>query len=133
MKDKPHKPFCNALDEWAKLMDKANDGRGFGQSWRVVRTAIGKSCLLDRVIHRGEKPSQTPCPVHKGIWSGIQFGWPGSKWSDGTPMKESPHLRAWVDAGCRCSMHRCGCTTGWQPDEHCGCVPAQLEQKPEVL
>lgn len=32
------------------------------------------------------------------------------------------HLQRWHNDGCRCYMHNaCGCTTGWQPDEHCGC------------
>ena len=88
---------------------------------RVRNLLIGKSCLLDRLIYCGEEPSQTPCPVHQGAWSGIHLGWPGQRWSDGRPVPVAPRLAEWVAAGCRCYQHKCGCTTGWQPDEHCGC------------
>lgn len=121
------KKFCASLDAWADLMAKADaaHGRGtFGEAWNLVRLKIRKSCLLARTIYGGEKPSQTPCPVHEGRWSGIHLGWPGTKWSNGEPIKEDPMLRKWYDAGCRCYQHGCGCTTGWQPDEHCGCVKA---------
>jgi len=89
---------------------------------RVRYLLIGKSCLLDRLMYCGEAPSQTPCPVHQGAWSGIHLGWPGQQWSDGRTVEVSQHLAEWVEAGCRCYRHRCGCTTGWQPDEHCGCA-----------
>ena len=107
--------FCEAMDKWAALM-AAKDPEHFETAWRTVRMAIGKSCLLDRMLYGGEQASEVPCPVHKGIWSGIHLGWPGDKWSDGSPVKEDPQLRAWWDAGCRCAKHvGCGCTTGWQP------------------
>lgn len=80
-----------------------------------LRLLISKSCLLDRLIHGGEAPSSMPCPVHKGHWSGIHLGWPGQRWSNGTPVEESAQCREWFDAGCRCFQHYCGCTTGWQP------------------
>lgn len=119
--------FCNALDEWAGLMFKAKEvahpagAAEFQRQWREIRLMISKSCLLDRVIYGGEKPSKTPCPVHNGRWIGCHFGWPGTKLANGDPVQEDPMLRKWYDAGCRCFMHGCGCTTGWQPDEHCGC------------
>ncbi len=127
--------YCNALDEWAKLFGQAEINSGvvepseFMRAWRSVRFAIDKSCLLSRTMYCGEKPSQTPCPVHKGRWSGINFGWPGAKYSDGRPAEESKLCREYYDKGCRCYQHKCGCTTGWQPDEHCGC----LEKTEEVL
>lgn len=90
-----------------------------------VRLAVEKSCLLDRLVYGGEKPSQTPCPVHKGVWSGISL-WPGHTWRyiDGRPdqpVEVDSVRQRWYDDGCRCWQHKCGCTTGWQPDEHCGC------------
>ena len=97
------------------------DADEFAKARNVIEFAIEKSCLLDRMIYGGEQPSQTPCPVHKGRWSGIQFGWPDGVWSDGKPIEEASHLRKYYDEGCRCYQHKCGCTTGWQPDEHCGC------------
>lgn len=120
--------FCAAIDDWAarridaerESAEEKTEG-SFARSWREVRLQITKSCLLDRVLYHGERPSQTPCPVHRGIWSGCHLGWPGQKWSDGRAVEESLQLRSWFDAGCRCFLHGCGCTTGWQPDDHCGC------------
>lgn len=89
---------------------------------RVRNLLVGKSCLLDRIVYGDEKPSQTPCPVHEGKWAGCHFAWPGAHWSDGTSIETDPRLAQWVADGCRCYQHKCGCTTGWQPDEHCGCL-----------
>lgn len=110
--------FCDALDDWAEKMQGHGAGatRDFNPAWKIVRFAISKSCLLDRALYKGEKPSNTPCPVHKGRWSGCHFGWPGAKDIDGKPVKEDPQLREWYDKGCRCFQHGCGCTTGWQPE-----------------
>lgn len=107
----PIELFCDKLDEWAGCI-ALSSGRilssdDFSKSWRTVRLAIDKSCLLSRTLYGKENPSQTPCPVHKGIWSGCHFG--------NIPQD-------WIDDGCRCYQHTCGCTTGWNPDEHCGCV-----------
>lgn len=120
--------FCNAIDEWAGFMIDATRqrvskeaGDQLDMNWRDLRLKIEKSCLLDRVLYNGEKPSRTPCPVHQGLWSGCHIGWPGQKWNDGRPVEESSQCREWYDAGCRCFLHSCGCTTGWNPDEHCGC------------
>lgn len=118
-------PFCQKIDEWARLMADAErkfNATDFSIAWERVRLAISKSCLLSRTLYGNEKPSQTPCPVHKGKWSGLHIGWPNATWNDGTPVSESAQCRAWYDAGCRCFQHGCGCTTGWQPDEHCGCL-----------
>lgn len=122
------KIFCGVLDDWsARRIDAERargDGNPFEQAWREVRLQISKSCLLDRVLCNGEEPSQTPCPVHQGRWSGIHIGWPGQRWSSGRAVTESAQCREWFDAGCRCFLHSCGCTTGWQPDDHCGCGEA---------
>lgn len=126
--------FCEKMDEWAGLMadaERVADGKSFTRAWQEVRLAIGKSCLLSRTLYGGEKPSQTPCPVHKGKWSGIHHGWPGTVWSDGKPIEESPRCRVMYDEGCRCFQHGCGCTTGWNPDESCGCIA--VEQLDEML
>lgn len=122
------KEFCEKMDEWAELSmaQKGNLTPDFKQSWSAVRLAIRKSCLLDRTMYHHENPSQTPCPVHKGKWSGCHFMWPGNVWInvDGPPTFIAPtaQTQRWYDQGCRCAYHKCGCTTGWQPDEHCGCA-----------
>lgn len=115
---------CNALTQWAIAADVDSPRAGNGG------LAIYKSDLLGRLLYGKEAgPSQTPCPVHKGTWSGCHSGWPGQEWRhiDGTvtPMDVEPRLQEWRDAGCRCSMHKgSSCTTGWNPDEHCcGLVP----------
>jgi hypothetical protein len=109
---------CNALAQWAEVAQVESPRAGTGA------LAVRKSCLLARLIYGGEAgPSQTPCPVHKGKWSGIHFGWPGSVWrnADGdVAAPVEPHLQEWWDAGCRCSTHRgASDTTGWNPDKHC--------------
>lgn len=111
--------ICSRFAAWAEVT-------GLG------KLAVWKSDLLSRMIYGREKgPSQTPCPVHKGHWSGCHFGWPGSTWvgvGDAgerieTPAEVNPQLQEWWDAGCRCATHKgSSCTTGWQPDEACGCV-----------
>ncbi len=116
-------PFCERMDQWADtaIVQRGDLTPNFEQAWQTVRLAIRKSCLLDRLFYGGERPSQTLCPVHKGKWTGCHFAWPGRMGSDGKPVEVPAMLQGWYDAGCRCAYHRCGCTTGWQPDEHCGC------------
>lgn len=120
--------FCRKMREWAALTINAErilNGKSFARAWQEVELAISKSCLLSRTLYGGESPSQTPCPVHKGRWSGIHIGWPNTHWHDGTPMKETAMCREWYDAGCRCFQHGCGCTTGWNVDAACGCVKTE--------
>lgn len=130
----PSEPLdvCNALAQWAEAaaVDSPFTGKG--------ALAIRKSDLLGRLLYGREMgPSQTPCPVHKGKWSGCHFGWPGSVWRNAageTPAAVEPALQRWWDRGCRCATHRgSSCTTGWNPDEHCGCVPLpHSEEAPRV-
>ena len=104
--------ICGKLIAWA-------DAAG------LPTTTVSKSDLLARLIYGAERgPSHTPCPVHKGKWSGCHFGWPGSIWRHvggaETPMDVDPKLQELWDAGCRCATHKgSSCTTGWNPDEHC--------------
>lgn len=130
MSDKPDR-FCSMIDQWAQLKMAAlpeNEAEQWSEAWRLIRhRGIGKSCLLDRLLYGGEKaPSQTPCPVHAGKWSGCQL------FRQTTRPELVERLAAdgmftmtdaWYAQGCRCALHKCGCTTGWQPDEHCGCAP----------
>lgn len=128
-----HEAVCAAVRAWAVIRSENGSRNGpdeFNEAWRTVDLAISKSCLLDRMLNGGEKPSNTPCPVHKGKWSGIHFGWPGEVSTDmrtgetrPAPVYESRQKD--VDEGCRCFAHGCGCTTGWNPDEACGCGPKQ--------
>lgn len=93
--DKPEAPdtFCNQFHDWAKTK---SDEKDFYRHWCTVTLAIGKSCLLDRLIYGGEKLRTRPCPKHKGTWSGISFS---------------------KDEGCECSRGSCACTTGWLPND----------------
>lgn len=125
--------YCESLRTWSKFMIEKENGsddadRRFTKAAQIFDIAISKSCLLDRMINCGEQPSQTPCPVHEGRWSGCHGPWPGAMWisvENGQkverPAEPSEQCQKWYDAGCRCFQHGCGCTTGWQPDEHCGC------------
>jgi hypothetical protein len=121
-----HDAVCAALRAWAQLRAESgsrNGPDGFREAWRTVDLAISKSCLLDRMLNVGVMPSATPCPVHEGKWSGCHWGWPGAVKvgiRNGErceePAEVSPMCQEWYDAGCRCFMHGCGCTTGWNPD-----------------
>ena len=128
---------CSAMAAWATAagVSRVTEGETRTDS-NTGALIVWKSDLLNRLIYGGEKaPSQTPCPVHKGSWSGCHFGWPGDEAVSfkptgfgaiiGSPPREvSPHLQAWYDEGCRCFRHKgSSCTTGWQPDEFCGCQP----------
>jgi hypothetical protein len=73
--------FCDALKTWAKLAsdpppqpdlreDETKKRREFGEQVSNVFIQIMKSNLLYRMLYDGEKPRETPCPVHKGRWSG---------------------------------------------------------------
>lgn len=119
--------LLEAIREWSSVSAVIDP-----ETVNKVRLAVMKSCLLDRIVWCGEHPSQTPCPVHKGVWSGRYYAWPGKVWAymDGStkPVEVQPLMQEWYDAGCRCFQHRCGCSTGWQPDEACGCVKPEEEQ-----
>ena len=94
--------FCKKMREWAALMvnaERVSDGSRFAQAWQEVELAISKSCLLSRTLYGNENPSETPCPVHKGKWSGIHIGWPETRWADGSPVKESDACRTSCDRG----------------------------------
>ncbi len=115
---------CLAIEQWLPLYLESLEKQKreeFREAALAVQLAVRKSCLLDRMVNCGEKPSETPCPVHEGQWAGIHLGWPGQMWANGRPVEVSELCQKWYDAGCRCFMHKCGCTTGWQPDEACGC------------
>jgi len=74
--------FCDFLKEWQRLAAEPlpSDGTA-GIAWRKERgdkiqfvfLQIMKSNLLSRTIYGGEKPRTTPCPVHKGHWSGCKL------------------------------------------------------------
>lgn len=73
--------FCDFLREWQQLCDQPlldaepeDLARRRDRSEKIsyVFIQITKSNLLSRTIYGGEKPRKTPCPVHKGRWSGCQ-------------------------------------------------------------
>jgi hypothetical protein len=49
---------------------------------------IAKSCLLYRLIYAGEELRTTPCPKHKGRWSGWSF--------DPCACSFGPNLTGWL-------------------------------------
>lgn len=100
--------YCQKFRDWLDIVMKHGEfSKDQRDGFAGTAFAISKSCLLHRTVYLGEGISQTPCPVHKGRWSGIDF------------MGRNAEA---IERGCRCYKHKCGCTTGWQPDEHCGCV-----------
>ncbi len=60
---------------------------------RFLLKAVSKSCLLDRLVYRGEVLRTRLCPEHKGVWSG------GSLSSNHCPCQHG------------------SCVTGWLPPE----------------
>ena len=74
--------FCDALKTWASLYATPVPGasdeynrtrREVSEKAQFVFLQIMKSNLLSRTIYGGEKPRKTPCPVHKGRWSGCKL------------------------------------------------------------
>ncbi len=61
--------FCAKFNEWARLLSEKDEE--FSQAWSIVSLAIDKSNLLWRLLYAGEAVRKTPCPVHKGRWSGV--------------------------------------------------------------
>lgn len=85
----PHLPReINALCQMMDARLKRSGGAG-------LRFMFMKSCLLDRLIYCGEPLRTRKCPIHEGVWSGVNFG-----------ANRCPH---------HCEG-RCGCTTGWMPE-----------------
>lgn len=74
--------FCDFLKEWQQLAGQpAPDEdpeslarrKDRAEKTQFVFIQIMKSNLLSRTIYGGEKPRTTPCPVHKGRWSGCKM------------------------------------------------------------
>jgi hypothetical protein len=61
-----------------------------------ISLQIDKSNLLWRLLYAGEQVRSTPCPVHKGKWSGC-----------------GPDPR-WTDSRCGCWSY--GNVTGWMAE-----------------
>ena len=71
--------FCRKMHEWANAYstplptddeDKSRERERFAKAWFIVSASIGKSNALWRLFYAGEDLRKTPCPVHKGRWSG---------------------------------------------------------------
>lgn len=75
--------FCDALKTWNRLYteppptppdeDQAKRRQEIGEKASFVFIQIMKSNLLYRMLYDGEKPRETPCPIHKGRWSGCKL------------------------------------------------------------
>ncbi len=126
---------CEKLAAWAEVagIRSRTEVTELGYSGGEGSLVTTKSDLLLRMIYAGEMPSQTKCPVHKGVWSGIHFGWQKTfaaayaEKDEVARIDSSEMLQKWVDDGCRCFQHKGShATTGWQPDEACGCVDPKI-------
>jgi hypothetical protein len=58
-----------------------------------VTLAVRKSCLLKRLLYRGEELRTRKCPVHGGRWHGC------------------------FTERCRAGCDGCGCACGWLPND----------------
>jgi hypothetical protein len=95
--------FCRKMSEWAKACgtplsadtpESRSEREQFAKAWSLVHGYIVKSNALWRLLYAGEELRKTPCPLHKGRWSGVG-----------------------EDPGCGCWSY--GNITGWlaeQPD-----------------
>ncbi len=134
--------ICEKLAAWAGVarIRSRIDVTELGYSGSEGSLVTSKSDLLLRMIYAGEMPSVTECPVHKGVWSGIHKGWPGTEAGMYSAPEEvadaegQAFLEDWYADGCRCFQHRGSqATTGWQPDEACGCVdPERVAEEVQV-
>ena len=93
--------FCSKMRDWAEACQTPLDTdsaetsdwrKEFQDHWDFVLLAIGKSNLLYRLFYARESVRATPCPTHKGKWSGC--------------FSEPP---------CECSSY--GNVTGWLPEK----------------
>ncbi len=128
--------ICEKLTLWAEAAGIRSriDVVEWGLTGHEGAVVVAKSDLLLRMIYAGEMPSVTKCPVHKGVWSGIHMGWPETfaaaygMEDAAVIIEDGPMLQGWYDEGCRCFQHRGSqATTGWQPDEACGCIDPMRE------
>jgi hypothetical protein len=71
--------FCRKMDEWANAYSTSlptdeeytkRERERFAKAWFIVRASVAKSNALWRLFYAGEELRKTPCPVHKGRWSG---------------------------------------------------------------
>jgi hypothetical protein len=74
--------FCDFLKEWQRLAaeprpDETPESlarrKERAEKTQYVFIQIIKSNLLSRTIYGGEKARKTPCPEHKGHWSGCKL------------------------------------------------------------
>jgi hypothetical protein len=59
--------YCRCLETWAEVASKAGE---ISSDFVMQLHTVYKSNLLYRLIYLGEELRTTPCPVHKGVWSG---------------------------------------------------------------
>lgn len=114
---------CPALFTWFRVMSELSDedfARAQGHLNGPVRPQdvmaklplwIQKSNLLARLIYDGEELRTEQCPVHKGHWSGCQWGYPPCDcqkvMSDGHVGYDS-NVTGWLLAGNPPATARCG-------------------------
>lgn len=51
--------------------ERRTERQRFAHAWGFVSICIMRSNALWRLLYAGEELRKTPCPVHKGRWSGI--------------------------------------------------------------
>lgn len=70
----PVSAYCSALLEWERIMVESGYAPQVKEARAILQFPLMKSCLADRLVYGGEKVRKTPCPVHKGHWSGCVWG-----------------------------------------------------------
>lgn len=87
----PVSRYCEALRSWAEVY-RTYDARVY-QAARLIKAALHKSNLAARLVYGGEVPRKTPCPVHKGRWSGCV--WP-DKSEDRCACMSGCNITGWL-------------------------------------
>lgn len=66
--------YCEVFRTWMRCIREgpsAGEHRDLIEALSLVELAIAKSSLLWRLLCGEETLRTVPCPVHKGVWSGI--------------------------------------------------------------
>ena len=87
---------CSALMEWMRVMRESGYEKQVDDAWGPIQLVLMKSNLAARLVYGGEKVRETPCPKHKGRWSGC----------------------VWGDAACIEGCMWGSNVTGWLPEPH---------------
>ena len=74
-------------------IEELRQSESFAESVVHVLMQVGKSNLLWRLIYGGQTLRTTPCPTHKGVWSGCV--WPKDA-KDACACMDGSNVTGWL-------------------------------------